>query len=101
MDIERMRDAKRLFNRNFRLGVKAAQGSYEPDQLLAPPEGVDLLEGTGATVDELLAFLRWELRKEVHYTSILHRAANAGLAVEYGMHEVNTETSNIDSSSAW
>jgi len=90
-----MRDAKRAFLKNFRVGVKAAKGSFEPEHLVAPPEGVDLLEGTGATAEELLAFYRWEGRRQVGYTSILHRAAAAGLAVEYGMHEVNSECSQI------
>lgn len=95
MNLDRLNDGKRVYLKNFRLAVKAATGSFEPEHLLSPPEGVDLMEGTGLTADELLAFYRWESRQRLHYTSILHRAATAGLAVEYGMHEVNSECSNI------
>jgi len=45
----------------------------------------------------MLAHYRWESRREWTYTAMLHRAANVGLAVEYGMHEINSETYQINS----
>jgi len=96
LDLERMKEAKRGFLMNFRKGAKAEAGAFEADHPVSPPDGVDLMEGTGATLEEMIAHYRWEGRRDWSYTAMLHRAANVGLAVEYGMHEVNSETYQIN-----
>lgn len=77
--------------KNARIALKEHGVERDASMLQWPPEGSNLFEGIDATPSEVAVYLDHQYYHGRQLLAAMTRTASVGFAVEFGMHDINSE----------